>query len=72
MKTWLMEFWNHHGERLLFMAMAMGLCAIFWFLVDMADEAKMGLNMIFGILISRMRSPREKVIEDRTEKAVNN
>ena len=65
MKPWFTDFWNQHGERLAFMTMALSLCAVFWFLEDLRGDAKTGLIMILGILLNKIRSPREKSVENR-------
>jgi hypothetical protein len=50
------------------MVMALSLCAVFWFLEDLRGDAKTGLIMILGILLNKIRSPREKSVENRPER----
>lgn len=49
MKEWATKFWNTHGERLIFAALALGLAAVLYN-IDMQAEAKtilVGIAMLF-------------------------
>ncbi len=49
-KKWFENFWNGHGERLVFAIFALGLATILYYSFDMKGEAKtiyVGIAMLF-------------------------
>jgi len=47
---WAKNFWNKHGERLVFAAFALGMSAGMWLWLDLKPEAKtiiVGIAMLF-------------------------
>lgn len=57
MNEWTKQFWQKHGERLVFMLMAFILSLVFWFgFPDMKDAAKTILIGIAMLCFNKARS----------------
>jgi len=60
MKDWAIGFWKKHGERFVFIALALILCTVMWQIETLRAEAATVLVMILGILVNKIRSPAQE------------
>ena len=60
MKTWFTRFWNDHGDRIVFMAIA-GAFGVGFLSLDMTGEGKTLLIAVATLALNKARStPEEK------------
>lgn len=56
---WFNRFWDNHGERIVFMALATAFGVGFLFWEALEGEGKTILVMVAGILVNKVRGPME-------------
>ena len=60
MNAWFERFWTDHGDRLVFMGIAAGFGAVFYFFADMIGEGKTLLIAVATLALNKARStPKE-------------
>jgi len=65
MKIWAVKFWKKHGDRVVFLSLAMSLAGAFMFFPDLKETGKTILIGGAMLLFNKARSPeREDNKED--------
>lgn len=59
--SWIMNFWNIHGERIIYLLLAvLGSVLIYKYIPDTLEEVKPIFYIAIGVCLNKARSPKEE------------